>query len=807
MKWRGFSNLDPVNSRILALLFTGILALSPLGSGQGKCAQAAPTADLADGSSQQESAQDSTVADMDITELVQVWVSPFEVSTNLDRGYWASNSISASRFDASIIELPFAIQAFNHSFIQDQKPVNLFDVARYSPGVTYRSNDFNEGNANLAIRGFAVSATKGNIQVLRDGFHGPSIFDFTNIERVEIVKGPASFLYGQVAPGGIVNVITKKPRTDFGGTTRVRYGSYDEYRLETDVTGPAAERVFYRLALSYDQDIRYWKPYDAFSRAVAPSLRWQVNDQVEVSVQYENYHKQETPQVMQKPGYYSQAGLVPTPEDPNRAGVEVPGLPNDWNSMSDFDFRNSDFNGLNAWVDLRAGENWNIRSAFSHQDYEVDAVMTGNFGMSDNETFLQGRRVRGQTYSNCGQTYETEATGKYQLDGMSLQLLVGLQYIERSFDDWAAQAPNDPELGTDPIGSPLPLWDLRDPSTWDRRATVPRSTLTEFAADRTTDFRDRSLYFGTTAGFLDDRLKALAGGRVTHTESQVFDHIENTSSTLFSASETTPQLGLLYEWRPGVTLFASYAQSFVPGAQILRLPDGTTHPADPTSGRGYDVGVKANLWDGKLSGTLTHFMVRNEDIVNDLAFTDSTGAVSIFNVQSGSQRSRGLELDLTLTHAENWQTYLSYSYMDARILEFTGHDDALLATDPETLDDAGRANYRNALLLHDANLQMSAPHLINLWTRYQFGPGPLEGLFLAGGFNRVEDQTLLPEGLDSSHQSYTLVNILAGYSWQAWGHEVGLDVMGKNLTDEYYRPSQSSRCRPREVLVSFHTQF
>ena len=65
--------------------------------------------------------------------------------------------------------------------------MNIFDVARYSPGVTYRSNDFNEGNANLAIRGFTISATPGNVQILRDGFHGPSIFDFTNISRVEML--------------------------------------------------------------------------------------------------------------------------------------------------------------------------------------------------------------------------------------------------------------------------------------------------------------------------------------------------------------------------------------------------------------------------------------------------------------------------------------------------------------------------------------------------------------------------------------------------------------------------------------------
>src|SRR5512146_2975175 len=172
------------------------------------------------------------LAEMSLEELMTVQVSPCEVSTNLDDGYRASNSVSASRFDAPIGRLPFALQAFTESFIADQKPVNIFDVARYAPGVTYRSNDFNEGNANLAIRGFAVSSTPGNVQILRDGLHGPSIFDFTNVARVEVVKGPASFLYGQGAPGGIVNVIGKNPEAKFAAKADASYGSYGQYRLD-----------------------------------------------------------------------------------------------------------------------------------------------------------------------------------------------------------------------------------------------------------------------------------------------------------------------------------------------------------------------------------------------------------------------------------------------------------------------------------------------------------------------------------------------------------------------------------------------
>lgn len=747
------------------------------------------------------------IADMDITELVNVRVSPFEVSSALDSGYLASNSVSASRFDAPIRELPFAIQAFTEAFIRDQKPRDIFDIARYAPGVTYRSNDFNEGNANLAIRGFAVSSTPGNVQILRDGFHGPSIFDFTNITRVEVVKGPSSFLYGQVAPGGMVNVITKSPQSSFAADADITYGSHDQYRIDADLTGPASSSLFYRLAASYDRDMLYWDPYKAHSWTVAPSLLWQPSDRISVSLKYEGYRKSETPQLMQKPGYGPQAGIVPTSVDPNLSGVDVPGLPDTWNSMSYADFRYSDTDQFTAWLDFKADDHWNLRAGYSHLKYEVDALFSGNLGMANNTTLLQGRRFRRQIYANHDQSYETQAVGKYRNGDTSLRLLIGAQYVDRQFDNWAAQAPNDPALGSIPTASPLPLWDLSDPTTWNRIVAIPLSALTENRADRSTTYRDVSVYAGSTLGLLDDRLLLLAGVRQTRTDSQLADRVAGQTQERIETSAVTPQYGALYKVLPGLSLFASYAESFVPGTQPLNNPDGTTSLPKPTEGRGFDIGVKADLLDHRVSGTLTLFEVRNRNIVNDLAVTDSGGNVNIYNVQSGEQRSRGIEFDTTITPGHNWQIYFSYSYMKARIVEFSGNDDAILAQDPATLDAAGQANYRNVRRFHNAPLQMSAPHLANLWTRYDFSDEALKGFYIAGGLNYVYDQTLLPDTPEWANQTYTLINALVGYTWGPRKWRTSIELMGKNLTGEHYRPSQSTRSRPREFLLTLKARF
>src|SRR5690349_17956318 len=133
-----------------------------------------------------------------------VRLSEFQVSTTADKGYRAGNSVSATRIDTPIKDLPFAISAFTPQFISDIGARDLFDVVQYAPSVTSAGREFNAGNAVYTIRGFDQSPQ-------HDGFVGEAYIDTTSVERVEVVKGPASLLYGQVAPGGTVNYITKRP--------------------------------------------------------------------------------------------------------------------------------------------------------------------------------------------------------------------------------------------------------------------------------------------------------------------------------------------------------------------------------------------------------------------------------------------------------------------------------------------------------------------------------------------------------------------------------------------------------------------
>ncbi|HEX9781946.1 MAG TPA: TonB-dependent receptor [Opitutaceae bacterium] len=719
----------------------------------------------------------------DENEIVEL--SPFQVSAANDQGYRASNSITGSRFNTPIKDLPFALQAFTSDFINDIHPETLYDVAMYSPGVTYRSTDFTDGNAQLGIRGFNVAQGLYSAQTLRDGLRGPPIMDFSNIDRVEIIKGPASFLYGQLAPGGMVNTITKAPREKFQGILNASYGSYNQYGGMLDLTGPLRNDILYRMVYTYSHDMEYWEPYDSYQWDFAPQFLYKLNEKTSVSLKMERFEKRESPQLFQKPQYSGTRSGLPTEfaiqadplvsnpvlpaglpswildlgNDPNLSGVIVQGLPRTFNQMSNVDFRNSTDTNATATLDVQANENWSLRVTYGYDKNKIDMTFSGrpvanpnvnaytaayNAAIAAGQTpaqaaaaafpssgFAQPRRYRWQIVDKLSNSVEAQALGKFDLGGVSLKLILGAQYNPSSARIRNAQTPDSANPVYNP-NDPLPPWDLRDPGTWNRE--VPelvddrsRTTLTNLGVpqvgDTTTRLLDRAVYAGATWGFLEDKLLVITGTRYTNSSLQNINNFDwftlpgsviRTATPEFTSSKSTPQLAALYKIRPEFSVFASYSKSFVPGIGTLTVLDKSDptnwevlpgDPIQPTQGEGYDIGMKADLFNGRLSGTLSYYQVENSNILVSLPVTgpDGNGQTAIFfpTFQSGLQRSNGVEFDVTYSPISNWQIYGSASIMDARTVHFISEEEdaRLLAIDTlegyRALSSADQTNWRN----------------------------------------------------------------------------------------------------------------
>jgi len=241
---------------------------------------------------------------------------------------------------------------------------------------------------------------------------------------------------------------------------------------------------------------------------------------------------------------------------------------------------------------------------------------------------------------------------------------------------------------------------LSNPATWNRYATIPLAALSASPVDQTTGFVDKSIYGGTTFGFLDERLLVLAGWRMTSTESQLTNRLTNLSQAPITARAVTPQYGALYKVTPNLSAFASYAESFVPGSQILNNSDGTTKPAEPTQGSGYDIGLKAELFDGtrfRHADLLRHSQQKHRQR-SVLSRSDHRSPEVLQRPEWRAAFARhraGYDGEAD----EHWQLYLSYSYMDARIVEFSGND-APSRAEPGLAECRGQANYKNVNLFH-----------------------------------------------------------------------------------------------------------
>ena len=240
------------------------------------------------------------------TSEAAVILSPFTVSTDKDTGYQATNSISGTRLNTSIKDLPMPIEVITKAFIADTGSTDLRSALQYSAGILLQTqNDLENIGANayqgpggvnnpegvtanpndvqFKIRGFVTQNT------LRDGFVRQNSTDAVNIDRIEVVRGPAALLYGTGNFGGVVNYLTKQPQDVRQGYADFTVGTYGLARSTVDVTGPisAANHLDFRLTAAVQTDGSYIQYYKENHFFVSPSLEWKPTSTTDVYADFE----------------------------------------------------------------------------------------------------------------------------------------------------------------------------------------------------------------------------------------------------------------------------------------------------------------------------------------------------------------------------------------------------------------------------------------------------------------------------------------------------------------------------------------
>ncbi|MDP3069228.1 MAG: TonB-dependent receptor [Opitutaceae bacterium] len=763
-------------------------------------------------------AQTNAPASSDVIRL-----SEFQVSTTADKGYRAGNSVSATRIDTPIKELPFAISAFTSQFIADIGARDLFDVVQYAPGVTSAGREFNGGNAVYNIRGFDQAPQ-------HNGFVGEGYVDTVSVDRVEVVKGPSSLLYGQVAPGGTVNYITKRPGARSFTTVGAQIGTHDFWRTTLDVNQPlVGKTLLFRFNGSFENGLEFITPGKQRTTVLAPVITWRITDRVALTVDYQWFSRRETPPSAHIKPNIEIVGLPPASGLLSATGILINSLDNTdpgflsaypfsrkFNYVSNNDHRFSDYESVNAELTAKVSDEWSARANFNWNKnrtahkltglgavsitvptsyypagatlpisaanylvaaraYAADLLVNPNLALNAPQAQLP-RRKRLQESFGHGKTSQVEFAGNYTLADVKLKPLLGAFHNESS---------GYGRLRQSPTAQFFPAWDIKNPATWDYNTDFDPVTLA-FSTNNRTVNRNSAGYAVINASLLSNRLSAVLGARYNKASSST-DNFLNPATSLSKVTnkKTTPQLGLGWKVSSDLMFYGSYSESFVLNTAALLRENVPIGAAKPTTSKGYELGMKTDFLNGRVSSTIAVFQIDQLDRVLRFNSFSATGVTVTNSLQGTLDRTKGIEAEVTWSPADNWQIYVSGAINDVRVTRVPRGMEAYLGAHPEATVKA----------------------LANIWTRYSFTTGGLKGLWIGGGFNHTGKKAQRTNNPKLFLPAETLWNSAVGYDWKWEGRPVTAAINWQNMADIEYFPANQQRGLPSRAVLSLTTKY
>lgn len=662
---------------------------------------------------------------------------------------------SAMKQDISVMDTPYSVANYSNAFMKAIETTNIADLYSYMTGVRRGGVT----GYDLSIRGFKNNqADKTAIMVdglpgLSGRFGSPPTFA---AERIEVVKGPASVLYGRAQPGGFVNIISKKPRSDFGAIIDLRASTYDGaglsfgdgagYNAGFDITGPlGGGAVLYRFVGEHTDRDTFRGGFEEASYA-SPSLTWNTTerDTLRLSLEYRR----------RKNAYDTQ--LVA----PNKDASLIADIRTRYQEPDDVQEEEGSGGTLSYSHEFDSGSRLN--AAFRSIRTEDTAKGFDNVAVLADRVTLR-RRARQQLNKRTYNVLDVNLSVPFDTGPIGHKMLVGADGGIDTTDFERIQFFNGPTSGPASLPGPGRInVNVYDPVYGN---ALPLSGYPSGPVNRRyTRNTSTGLYLSDLIT-LSDRWKASLGIRYARDKQE---REERKTPPLTSEEDQTssvlPTAGLMFQPTPAWTLYASYATSFVPQAAGVQDASGRPNPFDPESGKQIELGVKVDTLADRLTATFSLFDIRNENTLAAVAC--DAGVAGTCSQQVGAERSKGLELELNYRPLENLQVIAGVAYTDAYVDESYNSPSAPLV---------------------GAQLTNSALRAANLWIRYDVAEGPLQGLGIgAGAYYSSEIAGSLPSAADGrvlTLPSYAVADLALYYRLHD-RHNFTLKI--GNLFDEHY---------------------
>jgi len=569
----------------------------------------------------------SIVIERAMSPASQQQLSEVKVVAEGDQGYVATHDSSGTKTDTPLIETPQSISVVTRDRLDEQGVNYLNEALRYVPGVQGEPFGYETRLTYIQLRGFDAytdSLYMDGLKLTNPGFLVSYNLEPYGAERLEIPRGPASVLYGQGSPGGLINYASKKPSKDAVHEFAFEPGNYSRYQGKFDIGGALdqAGTVTYRvvgLGRDSDTQIDYVQDNRQF---LAPSFAWRPNADTSLVV-LSHFQHDRTRDSQAVPG---EGTLTPNPNG------HIPS--NRFTGEPNVDRYERTEAAIGYEFEHRANDTWTFRQNLRYLNTKVDEVVVYVTGLEADQRTMS--RAFFQGFGTLGETaVDTQAQAKFATGSAQHTLLIGLDY-QRSDADAVRYADAAPGL--------------------DAFAPVYGAPIT-FGAP----YQDDDTVADQIGLYLQDQIKfdkhwiLTLGGRNDWASSSTFSNLTQTTSDQ-SDRKFTGRAGLVYVSDIGLAPYISYSQSFLP---MIGL-DPSGNPFSPETGEQYEAGVKYQPAGSESFLTVSAFHITRQ---NTTQFDPST----FLTVQTGEVRSRGIELEGNARFDSGFNLTGSYTYLDPEI--------------------------------------------------------------------------------------------------------------------------------------------
>ena len=591
------------------------------------------------------------------------------------RSYTVESATTATKIDAPLEDIPQSIDVISGELIQAQRALSVQDVVRNVPGVGLSSGDGQRDQ--VSIRGFSAISDQ-----FVDGFRDDALYfrDLSNIERVEVLKGPASVLYGRGSSGGLINRVTKKPGVDVTGLT-LSYGSWDNKRLEFDLGRANVGSDLSARLTGAIQDADSYRDQQFLDRkAIAGGLLFQPSDATRLTLQADYlFDKRVTD--FGVPAYRGR----PVEVDPSTYYGAA--------NARDFDFSRSEVWSATAVLEHQLAANLSLRNGFRYYEYQLDRNNTLPGSVNEAARTVSLNRSNVERDEN-GWSNQLELTHDFNLIARH-QVLYGVEVFEQTKEQLFNSKNGIATVNLfNPVAPVLPF----------RLSGTPQT-------NNIGKFDGQAAYVQDLLS-IGEHWKALIGVRYDRFHQKTEPRVLGQRSVSRTDTAWSPRVGLVWQPNEHQSYYASWSHSFQPSGEGFALAANNAD-IEPEETTNKEVGAKVSAWGGKLHATASLYELTRDGI-------KSTDPATNRLIPIGEQRTRGVELSSTLDLGSGWHGLATYAYMDAKVIRSVARD----ANQP----------------VQGKRATLTPEHSANLWITKDFG----ERFGLGGGVSYVDDRFANP---------------------------------------------------------------